>query len=431
MRTFRLTGLGLLLATLAVPLLAYGDDWPQWQGPSRDAISKEKGLLKEWPKEKGPALAWTFEEAGVGFSAPAVVGDRVYIPGSRNGTEFVIALDAANGKEVWAAKIGPEYPWKNQWNEGPQAAPSVDGDLLYAVGSQGLVVCVNLKDKGKEVWRKDMVKDLGGHVDPVGGGGPEGWGYAGSPLVDGDQVIVTPGGEKGLLAALDKKTGATKWQSKDVPVDATYSSPIVVEVGGVRQYIAMTGDGCVGVDAKTGGQLWRYKRVAPYNEIVAPTPIFHENQVLITAWKGGPELIKLEAADKKFTATKVYGKNTLANEHGGVVLLDGFIYGAHQERGWRCVEFKTGAQKWDTTNLGYGSVTCADGKLYCYTQDEGEVALVEPSSEEFKEISRFTIPKTSVLAKRKLSGRIWTHPVIANGYLYLRDQELLFCYKVK
>jgi outer membrane protein assembly factor BamB len=428
MRTHWLIGLGLAL--LLVPLLARGDNWPQWRGPNRDDVSKEKGLLAKWPAN-GPALAWTFEDAGVGYSSPAVVGDRVYVLGSRKGEECVIALDAANGKEVWAAKIGPEYVWKqNQWSEGPQAAPSVDGDFLYAVGSQGIVVCVNVKGMGKEVWRKDLPKDLGGKVNEVGGGGPQGWGYSGSPLVDDEQVVVTPGGPKGLLAALDKKTGELRWQSKEVPEEATYSSPIVAEVGGVRQYIAMTGDGAVGVDAKTGGLLWRYKR-APYNEIVAPTPIFHENQVLITAWKGGPDLIKLEAAGGKITATKVYGKNTLANEHGGVVLVDGVVYGSHQERGWRCVEFKTGNQKWETKDLGFGSLTFADGKLYCYTQDDGDVALVEATAKEFTEISRFTIPKKSVLGKRKLSGRIWTHPVIANGCLYLRDQEYLFCYKLK
>jgi hypothetical protein len=179
---------------LALPLLARGDDWPQWRGPNRDDISKEKGLLKKWP-EKGPALAWTFEDAGVGYSSPAIVGDRVYLLGSRKGEECVIALDAGNGTELWVAKIGPEYVWKqNQWSEGPQAAPSVDGNLLYAVGSQGIVVCVDVKNKGKEVWRKDMPKDLGGKVNPVGGGGPQGWGYAGSPLVDGEQVI---GGRRG------------------------------------------------------------------------------------------------------------------------------------------------------------------------------------------------------------------------------------------
>jgi outer membrane protein assembly factor BamB len=423
-----LLGLALMLVTLASN--ARADDWPQWNGPARDGISKEKGLLKKWPAN-GPALAWTFNGTGIGFSAPAVVGNTVYILGSRKGTEYVIALDAAaKGAELWATEIGPEYDFKgNQWSAGPNSTPSVDGDHLYAVGSQGIIVCLDLKNKGKQIWTVNMPAKLGGKVDPVGFDAPQGWGFSGSPLVDGDKVICTPGGPKGLLAALDKKTGALIWQSKDVPDEATYSSPIAVEVGGIRHYVAMTGDGAVGIDAATGGLLWRYKRAAPYNEIVAPTPIFYKDHVLISAWKGGPDLIKLTAKDKGIEAAKVYSKNTLQNEHGGLVLVDGYIYGSQIERDWRCVEFKTGGLKWSSQDLEFGSVIYADGNLYCLDQNNGTAALVEASPEAYNEISRFTLPQMSKL--RKPSGKVWTHPVIANGYLYLRDQELLFCYKVK
>jgi len=427
---YRLIGLGL---ALALPLLARGDDWPQWRGPDRTGVSKEKGLLKKWP-DKGPELAWTFTDAGTGYSAPAVVGDRIYVLGARKDEEYVIALNAKNGDELWVAKIGPVYDWKgNQWNRGPNTTPAVDGDFLYAVGSQGIVVRINVAKKGAEVWRKDMPKDFDGEVNPIGGDAKLklAWGYAGSPLVDGDQVICTPGGKKGLLLALDKKTGAPKWQSKEVPEQATYASPIVADVGGVRQYIAMTQDGAVGVKAEDGSLLWRYKRSTPYGDIVAPTPIYHDNHVFLTSWKVGPDLIKLEAADKKFKATKIYSSKDLSNEHGDVVLVDGCVYGSHVDRGWKCLDFKTGDVKWETTDrdLGSGSVICADGKLYCLTEEEGEVALVEPTPKEFKEISRFTLPKQST--QRKPSGKVWTHPVVANGCLYLRDQELLFCYKVK
>src|SRR5258708_24870852 len=165
MCNYRLIGLGL---ALALPLLARGDDWPQWGGPDGTAVSKEKGLLKKWP-EKGPDLAWTFTDAGTGYSAPAVVGDRIYILGSRKGEEYVIALDAANnGNELWSVKIGKVYDFEaNSWVNGPDTTPCVDGDLLYAVGSQGILACVNVKDR-KEVWRKDIVKHLGGQVNELG-----------------------------------------------------------------------------------------------------------------------------------------------------------------------------------------------------------------------------------------------------------------------
>jgi outer membrane protein assembly factor BamB len=415
---------------LALPLVARGDDWPQWGGPDRTAVSKEKGLLKTWPAN-GPDLIWTNTDVGTGYSAPAVVGDHVYILGARMGDEYVIALDAANNsKELWSVKIGKVYDFKgNTWVNGPNTTPAVDGDLLYAVGSQGILVCVNVKDK-KEAWRKDMVKDLAGQVNDVQiEGNKMGWGYSGSPLVDGKQVICTPGGHKGLLAALDKTSGDLIWQSKDVPEDATYSSPIVADVGDVRQYIAMTQDGAVGVAAKDGSLLWRYKRSSPYADIVAPTPIYHNNQVFITSWKVGPDLIKLEVANKKFTATKVYGLKNLSNEHGGVVLMDGYVYGSHEIRGWKCLDWKTGEVKWETEDLKGGSVAFADGHLYWLTEGKGEVALVEATPKEFNEIARFTLPQKSKL--RKPRGMVWTHPVIANGRLYLRDQELLFCYKVK
>jgi outer membrane protein assembly factor BamB len=234
----------------------------------------------------------------------------------------------------------------------------------------------------------------------------------------------------GLLAALDKKTGTLIWQSEDVPDEATYSSPIVAEVGGIRHYIAMTGEGAVGIEATTGKMLWRYNRKMPYGEIVAPTPIFHEDHVLISAWKGGPDLIKLTANGKGVDATPVYSKNTLQNEHGGLVLVDGYVYGSHIERDWRCLEFMKGAPpKWTSKDLEFGSVIYAEGNLYCLDQNNGTLALVEASPKEYTEISRFTLPAISKL--RKPSGKVWTHPVIANGYLYLRDQELLYCYKIK
>jgi outer membrane protein assembly factor BamB len=427
MKMPRLLGLALALVTLTS--YAKAEDWPQWNGPTRDGISKEKGLLKKWP-ENGPALAWTFKDTGIGFSAPAVVGDRVYILGSRDGVEQVIAIDATNGKELWAQKIGPLYDFKgNQWSAGPNSTPSVDGDRLYAVGSQGILVCLDLKNKGKQLWAVDMPNKLGGKVNDVSGGGPQGWGFSGSPLIDRDKLICTPGGTKGLLAALNKETGALIWQSKEVPDEATYSSPIAVEVGGIRHYVAMTGDGAVGIDAATGGLLWRYKR-EPYKEIVAPTPIFYKDHVLISSWKGGPDLIELKANGKGIEASKVYSKNTLQNEHGGLVLVDGYVYGSYVERDWRCVEFMKGAPaKWINKDLDFGSLIYADGNLYCLDQNNGTAALVEASPKAYNEISRFTLPEMSKL--RKPSGKVWTHPVIANGHLYLRDQELLFCYKVK
>jgi outer membrane protein assembly factor BamB len=426
---FLLAG-GLLV--LALP--ARADDWPQWRGPDRLGVSKEKGLLKEWPKE-GPKLLWTCKDAGVGYSGPAVVGDRLFTMGGRGGTEYLFALDVASGQEVWAAKIGPLFQG-TQWNAGPSATPTVDGGLVYGLGGQGILVCVDAA-KGQEVWRKDMTADLGGSVNPVGGGPTAfAWGWNWSPIVDGDQVVCVPGGSQGLLAALDKKSGNVLWRSKEVTEKATYSSPVIAEVGGIRQYVAMTNNGVVGVAAKDGKLLWTYKHL--YKDVVIPTPIVHGNLALAVVgdlqhFRPGVDVVELTAADGAIKAAKKYAHQDFATGIHTPVLVGEHVYGFSQSKkapGWLCMDFKTGKVAWSEADaLGDGSLCAADGHLYCCTDDEGVVALVEANPEKWVEKGRFEIPQKTKL--RRPSGKIWTPPVVANGRLYLRDQDLLFCYNVK
>jgi outer membrane protein assembly factor BamB len=419
-----------------LPFSIQAGDWPGWRGPNRDGVALEAGLLKAWPKD-GPALRWTYTNAGMGYSGPAVVGDRLFLMGARDGTEQVFALDlkTAEGstvKELWSAKIGPMFTWKgNDWNAGPSATPTVDGELLYALGGQGELVCVETAT-GKERWRKNCPAGLGAEVNPIGGG-PEklGWGFTWSPLVDQERLICVPGGPQGTLAALDKKTGQVLWRSKEVTDPASYSSPIVIEVGGIRQYVVLTNEGVSGVAAKDGALLWRYLKKPGYGDVVIPTPIFHDGQVYVSAGYGaGCDLIKLTPAGQKFKAEKVYSNKTMVNQQGGVVLVDRHLYGYSEGKGWVCQDWATGNMVWSEKRaLGRGSVTAADGKLYCYSEDEGVVDLVDASPAGWKVLGRFEIPQHSKL--RKSSGKIWTHPVVSNGRLYLRDQDLLFCYELK
>ncbi len=413
----------------------YAADWPQFRGPDRTGISKEAGLLQAWP-DKGPPLVWTFNQAGVGFSGPAVIGDRVYLSGGRGDSEFVFAIDG-QGKELWATKIGPLFTWKgNTWNAGPSATPTVDGDLVYALGGGGELVCVEASS-GKERWRKSMLKDLNGEVDSHGGGEEMvGWGFTWSPLIDGEHLICVPGGKDGLLAALDKKTGEVKWRSKELPEAATYSSPIVAEIEGVRQYIEMTYAGVAGVSAKDGALLWHYKRRPAYKEngncVVIPTPVYQGNLVFVAAGFGeGCDLVQVTRSGNAFEAAKVYGNREMKNDNGGFILLSGNVFGySNQGKGWSCLDLKTGKVLWaDRRSLRSGSVSAAGGRLYCYGEDDGVAVLLEPSAKAWTEKGRFEIPQKSKLSKP--NGKIWTHPVIANGKLYLRDQELLFCYNVK
>jgi outer membrane protein assembly factor BamB len=417
---------------LALALPARGDDWPQWRGPDRSGVSKETGLLKTWPKE-GPKLAWTYRDTGSGYSGPAVVGDRLYIMGGRGDTEYLFALDVQNGKQVWAAKIGPLFAG-TEYNAGPSATPTVDGNVVYGLGGQGILVCVDAA-KGTEVWRKDMTKDLGGAVNPVGGGPTEfAWGWNWSPLIDVDQLICVPGGGEGLLAALDKKSGNLLWRSKQVPEKATYSSPVLAEVGSIRQIVAMTNSGVVGVGARDGALMWTYKH--EYKDMIVPTPIVHGDLVFTVVglmnFRPGVDTVQLTAADGKVAASKKYATRDFASGIATPVLVGDHVYGFSESRtkpGWLCMEFKTGKVAWNDETLGSGSVIAADGKLYCYTEDEGTVALVEANPEKWAEQGRFELPEKSKL--RKPSGKLWTPPVIANGRLYLRDQDLLFCYNIK
>lgn len=415
---------------------AHADDWPQFRGPNRDGVSRETGLSKEWPKA-GPPLLWTYSNAGLGYSGPAIVGSRLYMMGGRGNAEFVFALDLqeSSPKELWATKVGPLFTWKgNSWNAGPNATPTVDGELLYALGGGGELVCVETAG-GKERWRKNMPRDFGGEVNPIGGGAEEptplGWGYAWAPLVDGDQLICVPGGPNGLLAALDKKTGATLWRSKEVKDQAPYSSPIVTVIGGVRQYVQAVNSGIVGIAAKDGKLLWSYKRDPAYDDVVIANPIVHEGHIFTTVGFGqGCDLVEVTAKDSAFNVRKVLSNKTVQNKLGGVVLVEGHLYGHSENRGWVCHEFKTGKSVWEErSKLGPGSVTYADGHLYCVAEKGGAIALIEASPNGWKVKSRFKLPKEST--NRKPSGMVWTHPIVANGRLYVRDQEMLFCFALK
>jgi outer membrane protein assembly factor BamB len=426
----------LAVAACLLVLSARADDWPQYRGPNRDDVSRERGLLKEWPAT-GPKLLWAYKDAGNGYSGPAIVGEVLYTQGARGDDEYVFALDLTGKepKEKWAVKVGPTFvgPVKARWNRGPSATPSVANGHIYAIGGQGDLVCVDVA-QGNEVWRKSFLKDLGGEVSSAGGAQDKlAWGYAGSPLVDGDNVICVPGGADGTVAALHAKTGAVVWRSKGLTESATYSSPLAAKPGGKQQYIVMLQDGAAGVDAATGNLLWRYTR-SEYGDIVAPTPVVKGDLVFITAApKGGRDLFKVTADGGIFAATKVYADRKLQNHLGGVVLVGNELYGCSGEgrTTWFCQEFQTGKILWENeeADVSTGSLTCADGKLYVLGEKTGEVGLVDASSAGWKLISHFALPERSKV--RPPGGKVWAHPVVANGKLYLRDQELIFCYEVK
>jgi outer membrane protein assembly factor BamB len=412
---------------LFLPILtatAAADDWPQWQGPERNAVSKERGLLKEWPKG-GPQVAWEVKGLGGGDSAPSVAGGKLVGMSSRGGDEIVWCRSETDGAELWSTRLGSAVRQRMpQSKEGPGCTPTVDGERLYALGMGGELACLQVKD-GKVVWQLSLTKVFGGNV-PM-------WSYRESPLIDGDKLICTPGGANATIVALDKATGKTIWKSAVANSrGAAYASVIAFDFAGQRQYVQLTQGTLVGVAAANGKVLWTYDQPANRNGINCTTPIFHDGQVFASsAYGAGGGLVKLARDGDGVKADEVYFSRSMQNHHGGVIIVDGCLYGANGGNGGGylvCLDLKTGKVLWDEREKGRrgvtkGSVTLADGRLYYRTED-GTVLLLEPSPTRCIEHGRFEQPDRS-------PQPAWAHPVIANGKLYIRDQDILLCYDVK
>jgi outer membrane protein assembly factor BamB len=413
MNTSRLTFMAALLAVSSLASsLSPAADWPRWRGANFDDQCKETGLLKTWPAG-GPKKVWLFENAGLGYSGFAVVGDTLFTMGARDAMEYVIAVDVKTGKEKWSSEAGPLLT--NNWGNGPRSTPTVDGGMVYAMSGKGHLSCFNAAD-GKLVWKVTM-EELGGKVP--------GWGYTESVLVDGNLVVCTPGGSKGSLAAFDKTTGKKVWQSTEWVDGAQYSSIVPASWNGVRQLIQLTGPNFGAVDAANGKLLW--KTPFPGKTAVIPSPIFSDGHVFVAAGYGaGCKMVTIGANNE---LTEGYSNTDMVNHHGGVLLYQGNLYGYCDGKGWTCMDFSTGAVKWhEKAALKKGAIHFADGKLYLLEEDSGNVVLADASPDGWKENSRFKLePQTT---QRSKSGKIWTHPVVSGGKLYLRDQELLFCFDV-
>jgi outer membrane protein assembly factor BamB len=401
------------LLSLMIPR-ARAEDWPTWRGAARDGICRETSLLKQWP-EGGPPLAWKASGLGGGFSGPAVVGTTLYTMGNLDGKECVVALDTRDGRRLWASPIGP-IDYKGD-HPGTRSTPTLDGDFLFAVGAGGRLACLKAKT-GEVVWSKHFVSDFGGTMPR--------WGYAESPLIDGKRLLCLPGGDRGAVRALDPLTGETLWAAdfKDL---ASYSSMIKASVGGVDQVVAFTFESVAGLDARTGKLLWRYKEPAhsaDWGNVNVVTPVWSDGTVFASSNYGvGGGLARIVKAADGFRAEPVYFTKKLKNHHGGLVLVDGALYGCDDPGSLTCLDYKTGEVHWQSRETGKCSVLYADGMLYC-RDEKGPLTLVEATPQAFRLRGRFDQPERS-------DKKAWPHPVIAHGRLYIRDQELLLCYDVK
>ena len=402
-----LLAFSLILGGFSLP--ASAEDWPQWRGPDRDGRSLQTDLLKKWP-EGGPPLAWKARTAGAGFSSVSVSKGVIYTLGDLADGCHVIALKETDGSLVWKSRTGEAgghrgYP-------GPRSTPTVDGGKVFALDQHSNLICLNAAD-GEKAWTVNLQEDFDGKM-------MSGWRWSESPLVDGESVICTPGGAKGTVLALSRKTGKKLWQTSEWTDPTGYSSVIIATINGTRQYLQLTGKSLAGIDPKSGKVLWRVERIG--KTAVITTPVVHENIVWVTSSYGvGCHAFQIDRTGGQWSAKEIHSSRKFANHHGGVIELDGHVFGS-TGGSFACMNIRSGELIYRERSAGKGATTFADGHFYLRSEN-GPVALIKASSKELKEISSFEQPERS-------EKKSWAHPVVANGKLYLRDQDLLLCYDI-
>lgn len=404
----------LLLGALALIPITTGNtaaeaEWPQWRGPLRNGVSSETGLVKQWPPV-GPTALWTISNLGEGYGSLAIKADRIYVQGTSGAASAVFCLNRADGKTIWSTSLGPMV--KEGRGNGPRSTPTLDADRIYVLTENGDLACLRARD-GSAIWRKNILKEYGGE-------NPR-WLISESPLVDGNRLVVSPGGSGAGIVALDKMTGGELWRAKELSDTTGYASCVVADIGGVRSYMNFTSTAAVGVRASDGKLMWRYDKAANRTANCS-TPVFADNKVFFSsAYDTGAALLNLSAQGGEVKAQEAYFTRDMMNHHGGMVYLNGYLYGFSNQI-LTCLEFATGKVMWRDRSVGKGAVTYADGMLYLLGEKH-MVGLAEANPKAYVERGRFPI--------QDMGRESWAHPVVLGGKLYIRNQGNLTCYDVK
>lgn len=409
----------LLLFATAIPLTAQENEWPTFRGADRTGVSPDTGLLDSWP-DAGPELIWETEGAGRGYASVAIAGGKLYTLGDGvdgDADEYLTCFDQATGKQLWKSKTGPAWNNGKAYWQSSRSTPTIDGDRIYVISPYGKLFCVG--SDGKEKWQVDLKAKFGGKK-------ADSWGYSESVLIDGDNLICTPGGAQNTMVALNKKTGKKVWStSRKNDRGAGHASVVISEIGSNRVYVQTTGSGAMGVRASDGKLLWTYD--IERTTAVIPTPIIRDDLVFFSVgYKRGGALLRQSARGKNVKMEEIYGlKPTLANKHGGVVLVGDYLYGDSDDKGNPfCAELMSGEIMWKSRGSGKksASVTAADGHVYI-RYSNGVMTLVKADPGEFQEVGSFKVPGSG-------DRPSWAHPVISGGRLYLREGNKILCYKI-
>ncbi|HYO80668.1 MAG TPA: PQQ-binding-like beta-propeller repeat protein [Bryobacteraceae bacterium] len=384
-------------------------DWPQWHGPDRTNLSRETGLLKQWP-QGGPKLLWSTRGLGTGYGTVAIQGNRIYVQGAKGGKSVALGLDRADGRILWTAPVGRALDQDR--GGGPRSTPTVNGENIYVLTENGDLACIRDKDS-HIVWNRNILADYNGR-------NPN-WHISESPLIDGNMLVVTPGGRNGGMVAMDKASGKDIWRCTEMSGGAGYASCIVADVHGVRTIMNLTGAAGVGVRASDGKLMWAYEK--PANNVAnCTTPVYSDNKVFYTSAYGtGCGLLQLSNQGGSIRGDEAYFTRDMQNHHGGVVLVNGHLYGFSNAI-LTCMNFADGAVRWRDRSVGKGSVTYADGMLYLLGENQ-QVGLAEATPDGYREKGRFSIEDAGWPS--------WAHPVVCGGKLYIRNQDTLSCYSVQ
>ena len=411
---------------ITLPTMSTGraSDWPSFRGPDRTGVSKETGLLTKWPTD-GPPLVWKTEGAGRGYASLAIAGERIFTLGdgpssATDKDEYIVCFDRKTGDRIWSTKTGKPWTSGSPTWQSSRGTPTVDGNVVYVVTPFGQLICLDVAD-GHERWRKSLKDDFGGKKG-------DNWGYSESVLIDGDRLICTPGGPKETMVALNKHTGELIWKAVR-PDDrgAAHSSIMISEIGGTRVYVQDTASGPIGVRAEDGRLLWSY--AVDRTPAIIPTPIIRGDLAYFSIGykRGGLLLKQIPTADGGVKIKEIYSlKPPMANKHGGVVLIGKYVYGDTEDSGVPfCAEMMTGKIMWKHRGSGRGSaaMTAADGHLYIHYAD-GTMVLAPAQPTSYTEVGSFKVPGSGERPS-------WSHPVILDGKLYLREHDHVLCYDVR
>lgn len=394
-----------LLSLILVSSMVLAGDWPQFGGPTANFIAPDTGINKDW-KTKPPKELWRINLTDDGYAGPAVAAGKMFIIDHEGAQDVVRAVDIATGKDAWTFK----YDDATKSNYGfARSTPAFDNGKIYTFSRTGNLHCLDAA-KGTSLWSRNVRADFRGKAG--------GWDYAASPVIDGEKLIVCPGGDGASVVALDKNTGKDIWKGGGND-KAGYATPVIATLGGKKQYIIFAGSSVYGADAASGAQLWQFPWKTGY-DVNAAMPIVMGNNVFITSnYDHGCALVSVGAGG----ASQAYTTKDMQSHFSTPVLFNGRIYGTASNKSEElvCIDPQSGKALWRQPGFEKGGVVAADGVIIALGGKTGDCVMAALKPDAYQELGRI----------KPLGGQSWTAPILADKKLYVRNKQALVCLDLK